>query len=142
MFELDERLSSTGLIVGEWPLSTVLLKNDRNYPWFVLVPRKAGLEEWYQLNDQEHGLLMQEIQQLSLLIKAYYQPQKINVASLGNSVRQFHVHCVGRSEHDPLWPQSIWQNAYEVLPYSEVELKRIANDLEQAVKKIFQFDKK
>lgn len=56
---------------------------------------------------------------MSLLVKKEYQPKKINVASLGNIVRQLHIHCIGRSEDDPLWPQGVWQHAYQVTPYSD-----------------------
>ncbi len=123
MFQLDERLNSSGFILGDWTLSTVILKNDRNYPWFLLVPRIIDVEELYQLNSEEQLLLMKEIKQLSLIIKDNFQPKKINVASLGNSVRQLHIHCVARSENDPLWPQGIWQNAYQPDVYNEEELK-------------------
>jgi diadenosine tetraphosphate (Ap4A) HIT family hydrolase len=76
---------------------------------------------------------MQEINQLSLLIKNYYQPEKINVASLGNIVRQLHIHCIARTEQDPLWPQGIWQTSNRCTAYSDIELKKILPSLEHLV---------
>lgn len=133
MFQLDERLYSSSFILGDWPLSRVLLKNDKNYPWFILVPRKPLLEELYQLGSEEQSLLMQEINQLSLLIKNYYQPGKINIAALGNIVRQLHVHCVARTEYDPLWPQGIWQAAYQASAYADDELEPLLSRLKNLV---------
>lgn len=133
MFQLDERLHSSSFILGDWPLSRVLLKNDKHYPWFILVPRKQQLEELYELSSEEQGLLMQEINALSLLIKNYYQLEKINVAALGNIVRQLHVHCVARSEQDPLWPQGIWQASYQANAYTEDELDVLLPSLKKLV---------
>ena len=33
---------------------------------------------------------------------------KINTASIGNMVRQLHIHVVARSEGDPNWPAPVW----------------------------------
>lgn len=139
MFELDERIAASSFVLGDWSLSKVLLKNDRNYPWFLLVPRRAKLEELYQLSGKEQGLLMQEINQLSLLVKNYYQPEKINIATLGNMVRQLHIHCVARGEQDPLWPQGIWQTAYQAQEYSEKELTVILPSLVNLVEQAKNF---
>jgi diadenosine tetraphosphate (Ap4A) HIT family hydrolase len=32
----------------------------------------------------------------------------LNVASIGNQVRQMHIHLVGRSPEDPAWPGTVW----------------------------------
>ena len=125
MFCLDERIQSTCFFLADWPLSRVLLKDDQNYPWFLLVPRINDVQELYQLSQQEQSLLMQELNRLSLLIKGHYQPKKLNIASLGNIVQQLHIHCIARSEQDCLWPQGIWQSAYTSVPYSEDKIKSI-----------------
>jgi diadenosine tetraphosphate (Ap4A) HIT family hydrolase len=35
-------------------------------------------------------------------------PTKLNVAALGNMVRQLHVHVIARFEGDPAWPGPVW----------------------------------
>ena len=121
---LDERLSSSCFVLGNWPLSTVLLKNDQSYPWFLLVPRVNNVEEIYQLESHEQIMLMQEIYHLSLLV---------NSAALGNIVRQLHVHCVARTSNDPLWPQGIWQSCYQSKAYSEEQLQLLLPILKDLV---------
>ena len=48
MFELHSDLKRDGIALGSFPLSLVLLINDANYPWFVLVPQQPELRD---LND-------------------------------------------------------------------------------------------
>ena len=48
MFILDEKLQQDSFLVGELPLSKLLLMNDSNYPWLILVPRKNNLTELNQ----------------------------------------------------------------------------------------------
>jgi diadenosine tetraphosphate (Ap4A) HIT family hydrolase len=133
LFQLDSRLQSTCYYLGDWPLSQVLLKNEQHYPWFLLVPRRESVQELYQLNAQEQAHLTQEINQLSLLIINYYQPKKLNIATLGNIVSQLHVHCVARTEQDPLWPQGIWQSCHTPTPYNDEIIKEILPILKRLV---------
>lgn len=134
MFILDERIQSTSVILGDWPLSRVLLKNEAGYPWFLLVPRKQNVQELFQLNRDERALLMEEINQLSLLITDYYKPEKLNVATLGNIVSQLHVHIVVRTRSDELWPQGIWQASFKPKLYQPIALEELAVVLSVLVK--------
>lgn len=137
MFYLDERIESTCFVLGDWPLSRVLLKNDQSYPWFLLVPRINDVQEIYQLDKAAQSLLMEEINQLSLLVKQHYQPDKLNVAALGNVVAQLHVHIVARSTQDGLWPQGIWQGAQNSIPYEECRLNSILPGLRTMIAQVF-----
>lgn len=135
MFHIDERILSTSVILAEWPLSTVLLKNEKNYPWLILVPRKENVQEIYQLDAKDRALLMEEIHQLSLIMQDYFNPEKLNIGALGNIVAQLHIHVVGRKSNDPLWPQGIWQTEFRSFPLSDENLKRIQYDLEKILEK-------
>ncbi|CAM2828203.1 HIT domain-containing protein [Legionella worsleiensis] len=117
MFRIDDRIQSTSFILGDWPLSRVFLKNEAQFPWFILVPRVDNIEEIYQLNKEQRQVLMEEINQLSLLVKAHFKPDKLNVGALGNVVSQLHVHVVARDVTDSLWPQGIWHSLYHPVPY-------------------------
>jgi diadenosine tetraphosphate (Ap4A) HIT family hydrolase len=44
----------------------------------------------------------------SLALRQATGCDKLNVASLGNMVRQLHVHIVARFEGDAAWPGPIW----------------------------------
>lgn len=120
-FQLDERLQASSFQLIDWPFSRVLLKNNADYPWFVLVPRRQHLTELTDFSKSDRYQLMDELHQLSLVIQDIFKPDKINIGTLGNIVTQFHVHVVARFRHDPLWPQGIWQSTAKEKPYIEPE---------------------
>jgi diadenosine tetraphosphate (Ap4A) HIT family hydrolase len=130
-FKIDERLSETSIYLVDWPLSRVLLKNESQVPWFVLVPRRTGIEEIYQLLPADRQMLMEEINQLSLVIKEFFKPKKLNIGALGNIVGQLHGHVVGREVNDPWWPQGIWQSSLPGQVYLPDELADFLPELKQ-----------
>lgn len=93
--------------MGDLKLSRVLAIDDAIYPWLVLVPRCAGAVEIADLGAAAGGL-MDEIVQLSRLLKTVTGCDKINVGAIGNVVPQLHIHVVARRFGDPLWPKPVW----------------------------------
>lgn len=121
MFELDERLRADTTAIAELGLSLVLLMNDRTMPWLILVPRRSGVREIYELDSVDRAALMDEIAQVSGVMADIYRPDKLNVANLGNIVLQLHVHVVARYKSDRAWPGSVW-GAPGAQPYGSAEL--------------------
>ncbi|HEX2553098.1 MAG TPA: HIT domain-containing protein [Microvirga sp.] len=107
-FALDSRLAASTLPVGDLGLSSVLLQNDSRFPWLVLVPRRPGLVELTDLADADYRTLADEIRLATRVMLALAQPDKVNVAAIGNVVPQMHVHVVGRFRSDPAWPGPVW----------------------------------
>ncbi|MCP4334842.1 MAG: HIT domain-containing protein [Gammaproteobacteria bacterium] len=108
MTEIHERLASDCIRLGRLPLNHLLLMNDSNYPWFILVPARDGIREIYQLEVQERAQLLDESCALSEFIMDYYKGEKLNVAALGNQVPQLHLHHIVRYASDAAWPGPIW----------------------------------
>ena len=94
--------------LGDLPLSRVLIINDANYPWLLLVPRRAGAVELIDLDDVERAQLMSEITLASRALKEVTECDKLNVAALGNAVPQLHVHVIARRKTDKAWPKPVW----------------------------------
>ncbi len=107
-WSLDPQLERDTIAIGDLPLSRVLLINDANYPWLLLVPRRHGIVEIVELGDVEQAQLMSEIARASHSLKAITGCDKINVAALGNVVPQLHVHVIARSRGDAAWPKPVW----------------------------------
>ena len=107
-FSLAQQLVNDTIAIGDFPLCRLLLMNDRHYPWFILVPRIAGVEEIYQLTEEDQRQLMWEMAYVSEKLKDIFSADKMNVAALGNMVRQLHVHVVVRHESDAAWPGPVW----------------------------------
>lgn len=108
MFTLHPQLAKDSLAVAELPLCSLLMSKDANYPWFILVPRKDGIKEIYELSDAEQAQFWQESARVSRVLMGHFGGHKLNVAALGNMVPQLHVHHVVRFEGDAAWPKPIW----------------------------------
>ena len=115
-FALDHRLERDTLPVGDLALSRLLLMNDATYPWLILIPRREGAVEIVDLDPQDRVQLMEEVAQVSGVLRIMTRCDKLNVAALGNMVPQLHVHVIGRFSGDPAWPGPVWGKG-ERVPY-------------------------
>lgn len=136
-FIIDERIFSSCFELGDWPLSRVLLKNNIHFPWFILVPRQKDIQEIVELPAQWRHVLIDEISELSSIVKKYFNADKLNIGSLGNMVPQLHVHVIARFKSDSLWPHGIWQLTQPSEPYPEKMLQPMLKDLRQQVTCVF-----
>ena len=127
-FKLAPRLAADTFLVGEAPLSQVLLMNDARYPWLILVPRRADVTEPFELSEADQAQLLQESMRLGEAMKAHFAADKINIAALGNQVAQLHVHHIARFHTDDAWPGPVWGVGSSV-PYQEAALDTLMDDL-------------
>ena len=108
---LHPQLAADTSPVCDLVLSRVLAMNAAEYPWLILVPRRAGVVEIFDLGDDAR-LLMTEIAMTSRALKEVTGCDKLNIAAIGNMVPQLHVHIVARRIGDPLWPKPVWGMAH------------------------------
>ena len=127
-FELDPRLAADCMVIGDFPLCRMLLMNDARYPWFILVPRLAGVEEVFQLSTDDQGRLLKETSYVAEKLKDVFAADKMNVAALGNIVRQLHMHVVVRKRVDDAWPGPVWGCGEKVI-YSDKQIQNIRERL-------------
>jgi diadenosine tetraphosphate (Ap4A) HIT family hydrolase len=132
MFVLHPRLAQDSAVIGEFELSLLLLSKDANYPWCILVPKVEDVYEIHHLSEAEQLQLMRESCRLSEVMTSLFDADKMNVAALGNVVRQLHLHHIVRFTDDPAWPQPIW-GKFDGKSYTPEELagriKRLQNAL-------------
>ena len=107
-YVLDPRLAADAVRLCDWPLSAVLLMNDRRYPWIVLVPRQTGLVEPFDLAAADQARLWCEVGHAGAVLKTATGCRKVNIGALGNIVSQLHVNVVARNEGDAAWPGPVW----------------------------------
>ncbi len=117
MFALDARLEQDTLVIGDFPLSRLLLSNDSTYPWFILVPRRDQISELFELDTGDQQQLWLETTALAELLKDLFDADKMNVATLGNVVSQLHMHVIVRKRDDAAWPAPVW-GKHPAKPYS------------------------
>ena len=119
-FSLHPRLAADTLPIGELALCQIVLMNDARFPWIILVPRRPELREIIDLAPEDQATLLAEIAAVSRVLQRLIEPQKLNVAAIGNVVAQLHIHIVARFEDDAAWPAPVW--GYGVRePYDENE---------------------
>ena len=124
-WSLHPQLARDTTALGDLPLSRVLLANDANWPWLILVPRREAIREIIDLDEADQTRLMTEIARVSRALKAITACDKLNIAAIGNVVPQLHVHVVARRAADAGWPKPIW-GAAPPLAYEESERGRLA----------------
>src|SRR3984957_7404598 len=95
-WSLHPQLAADTVPVGDLALSRMLAMNDADFPWLILVPRRAGASEMIDLG-VEQATLMDEIALTSRALKEETRCDKLNVAAIGNVVPQLHVHIVARN---------------------------------------------
>ena len=106
-WSLHPQLRADTAEVGDLALSRVLAMNDADFPWLLLVPRRAAAIDMIDLGPDQ-AALMDEIAQVSRALKDETHCDKLNVAAIGNVVPQLHIHIVARRRDDPLWPKPVW----------------------------------
>ncbi|NWF37777.1 HIT domain-containing protein [Mariprofundus sp. NF] len=129
---LHPQLEKDCFVIGRLPLCLLLLINDANYPWFILVPQREGITEIHQLSDEDQQQLMRESSQLAAVIEKEFNADKINIAALGNMVPQLHIHHIVRYKSDPAWPAPVWGKV-EAIPYLDEEVKILSSHLAQSL---------
>ena len=122
-FILDQRLAADGEIITDSKLSSVILVNNKLFPWLILVPRQPNIREIIDLGESERTILFNEIILLSEAMRDVCKPFRLNVVALGNVVAQLHVHIVGRFENDAAWPKPVFGQEKE--PYSPEDYEEL-----------------
>ncbi|POA78474.1 HIT domain-containing protein [Pseudomonas sp. DP16D-R1] len=138
MFALDPRLQQDTLPIGDFPLCRLLLSNDSNYPWFILVPRRDDISEIFQLDVADQLRLWQETTALAEVLKDSFGADKLNVAALGNVVSQLHMHVIVRKREDAAWPAPVW-GKHPAKPYSAEQVEVIRDRLRLVLTSNFSF---
>ncbi len=128
VFALDPQLQQDTLPIGDFPLCRLLLSNDANYPWFILVPRREDISELFQLDVDDQQQLWQETNALAEMLKDLFDADKMNVATLGNVVSQLHMHVIVRKRDDAAWPAPVW-GKHPAKPYTAEQVAAIRERL-------------
>ncbi len=120
-FALDSRLADSCFFIADVDLCRVLLKNDKTWPWLVLVPRRDNIREIYDLAADDQMQLTREISRTAQTLKTLYNADKINIAAYGNMVPQLHIHVFARFKTDRAWPKPVWAVQHGEIPYTDLE---------------------
>ena len=124
MFTLDPQLQKDTIAIASLPLCELLLMNDANYPWLILVPRRENVRELIELSAEDQLQFMHESNAVARLLQTQFSAEKLNIAALGNVVAQLHIHHIARFKHDAVWPKPVW-GAMPAVAYQEDKLAEV-----------------
>lgn len=123
-FVLHPQLEKDTFFIGALKSSNILLMNDSRYPWIILVPRINGVCDITDLSAEQRADFNEEINHVAALLKKAYQPERMNIAMLGNIVPQLHCHIIARFKEDFAWAKPVW-GIGEAILYTKEQQEKI-----------------
>lgn len=127
-FALHPQLAADTIEIGSLSLCKVVLMNDSQYPWLILIPQRPDIREVYNLTAADQALLWQEVTAVGERLMQLHQGFKLNIGALGNMVPQLHVHMIVRQTSDPAWPGPVW-GVKPPVAYTEAQLRAYLPEL-------------
>ncbi len=131
MFKLDEVLKNDSYFVEDLNFCRLLLMNNAHYPWFILVPRQENLVELTDLSFKQQIQVLNEINLIAKILHDKYSCYKLNIAALGNVVRQLHIHIIARFKDDISFPKPVFGGAQK--NYDEKEAQNLINEIKELI---------
>jgi diadenosine tetraphosphate (Ap4A) HIT family hydrolase len=89
----------------------VVVLNDADYPAYCRVELIAHIKEMTDLAPPQRARMMKTVFAVETAMREIIQPDKINLASLGNKTPHVHWHIIPRFEDDKHFPNSHWGEA-------------------------------
>jgi diadenosine tetraphosphate (Ap4A) HIT family hydrolase len=132
-FQLHERLQQDCILIGRFTLCQLLMMNDSQFPWFILVPERPNIKEIYQLTVADRQLLSEESCLLAENMADLFKADKMNTAAIGNMVPQLHIHHIVRYQTDKAWPAPVW-GKFAAQPYTELQISELTNKVRTQLK--------
>ena len=102
----------------------VVLADDGAYPGFCRVIWNDHVKEMTDLVPAERSELMMTVCKVEAIIRDIMQPDKINLASLGNVVPHLHWHIIPRFADDAQFPAPVWAQAQRATPPETLAARR------------------
>ena len=102
-----------GTLVWRNDVLRVVMVDERDLPGFTRVIWHGHVPEMTDLGARERDEFMQAVYLVEGVQRQLLQPDKVNLASLGNMTPHLHWHVIPRWRDDPWYPDSIWSNRHD-----------------------------
>ncbi|HSI24805.1 MAG TPA: HIT family protein [Methylotenera sp.] len=120
------------LVLWQDDFCRILLLNDADYPAYCRVELLTHTKEMTDLAPPERARMMKTVFAVELAIREIFNPDKINLASLGNKTPHLHWHVIPRFEDDKHFPNSHWGEVMRDGSFAPLNEESI-NDLTQKI---------
>ena len=98
---------------------------DPVYPGTTRVVLNRHVAEMTDLAESDQQHVMRAVFCVERVMRDALEPDKINLAALGNMVAHLHWHIIPRWKNDPHFPQAIWATVPESAPDQQVAQRAI-----------------
>jgi len=133
-FTIDSRLETSSFPVTSLGLCDLRLHSNATWPWLILVPRRENMSDLIDLAAADQAAAMYEIDRVAQTLRKLTNAYKLNIASIGNVVRQLHIHIIARQEGDAAWPAPVWNQPFNKA-YDESEKSAFIAKLKDELEK-------
>lgn len=103
-------------------------------PWLKIFTKNQA-KELSELKENEREHLFKVALVCEKALKEFYNPDKINWASLANYVPRVHLHIQARFSDDSFFPESMWGKKQREARARKLDLSTFAKLLNQRLKK-------
>ena len=110
-----------GTLLWKDSFCRIILADEPDYPGFLRVIAHAHIKEMTDLSSAEQQALMGVVFAAESALREVMQPDKVNLASLGNVVPHLHWHVIPRFENDPHFPNPVWGAKLRDTPHAAPE---------------------
>lgn len=122
-----------GQLVWQNERVRVVLVDDADYPGFCRVILQRHAAEMTDLDAAEVQSIFTVVLAVERVLRAVLQPDKINLASLGNMTPHVHWHVIPRYRDDAHFPQPVWGQRQRATPPRELDRDTLLQALEAAL---------
>ncbi len=129
MFTLHPQLADDTIHITDLKICRVLLMNNSNFPWLIMVPMRENMREIFDLSSDDYTLAMEEIRTVATKFSEFTKADKMNVAALGNMVPQLHIHVIARFKSDATWPNPVWNSGVAGKAYEQENAELLVKEL-------------
>ncbi|ANI99025.1 histidine triad (HIT) protein [Polynucleobacter wuianus] len=124
-----------GELIWRGDYCRVILINDPDLPGFCRVIWNPHVSEMSDLTYGERDHILSLVFAVEEAIRQVMDPDKINLAALGNMVPHIHWHVIPRFKDDAFFPGSAWSARAQEASKSVLEARRtLAKELPAAIR--------
>ena len=131
-FTLDEQLKADTHYLFSRSSFHILLHKNASIPWIILVP-ETDVVEIYDLSDTLQSTFFKTTKIIGSYFEGKFNIEKMNIAAIGNIVKQLHIHVIGRKDSDACWPEVVWGCKYPFAGYTQSQIDKITHDLSSLI---------
>jgi diadenosine tetraphosphate (Ap4A) HIT family hydrolase len=114
----------------------IIETHQSEVPWLKIFTKEFK-KEFSQCTSDEKSMIWRALDIIEKSMIAYYNPEKINMASFGNMLPHVHWHISARFKEDSYFPEPMWGEKQREgqlnLPSFELFCKQVAEQLQTSL---------